>query len=44
MDFVTPVAVGGFWLSAFCWQLKSRPLVPMRDPRLEGAPRETAAF
>jgi hypothetical protein len=44
MDFVAPVAVGGFWLSAFFWQLKSRPLVPMRDPRLEGAPRETVAF
>lgn len=43
-DFVTPVAVGGLWLAAFFWQLKSRPLVPIRDPRLQGAPRETVAF
>jgi hypothetical protein len=44
LDFATPVAVGGLWLSGFFWQLKSRPLVPLRDPRLEGAPRETVAF
>lgn len=44
LDFVTPLAVGGLWLAAFFWQLKSRPLVPLRDPRLEGAPRETVAF
>ena len=29
---------------AFFWQLKSRPLAPLSDPRLEGAPRETVAF
>jgi len=44
LDFVTPVAIGGLWLSLFFWQLKSRPLVPMKDPRLQGAPRETVAF
>jgi hypothetical protein len=44
MDFVTPVAVGGLWLAAFFWQLKSRPLVPLRDRRLQGAPRETVSF
>jgi hypothetical protein len=44
LDFITPVAVGGLWLAAFFWQLRSRPLVPLRDPRLEGAPRETVAF
>ena len=44
MDFVTPVAVGGIWLAAFFWQLKSRPLVPLKDPRLTGAPQETVAF
>ena len=43
-DFVTPFAVGGLWMAAFFWQLRSRPLVPVRDPRLEGAPRETVAF
>jgi len=44
MDFVTPIAVGGLWLAVFFWQLKSRPLVPVGDPRLQGAPRETVAF
>jgi hypothetical protein len=44
MDVSTLFAVGGLWLAAFFWQLKSRPLVPLRDPRLEGAPRETVAF
>jgi len=44
MDFIAPVAVGGLWLALFFWQLKSAPLVPLRDPRLIGAPRETVAF
>jgi len=43
-DFVTPLAVGGLWLAVFFGHLKSRPLLPMRDPRLQGAPRETVAF
>ncbi len=44
LDFVTPFAVGGFWLALFFWQLRSHPLVPLKDPRLPGAPRETVAF
>jgi hypothetical protein len=44
MDFVIPLAIGGPWLAAFFWQLKSRPLLPLKDVRLEGAPRETVAF
>jgi hypothetical protein len=44
MDGVLLVAIGGVWLSVFFWQLKSRPLVPLGDPRLAGAPRETVAF
>jgi hypothetical protein len=43
-DFVTPLAIGGLWLSVFFWQLKARPILPMRDSRLHGAPRETVAF
>jgi hypothetical protein len=44
MDFIAPVAIGGLWLTLFFWQLNSRPLVPLKDPRLQGAPRETVAF
>lgn len=44
MDFVTPLAVGGLWFAAFLGQLKLRPLLPLKDPRLQGAPRETVAF
>jgi len=44
VDFVTPLAVGGLWLAVFFKQLNSRPLVPVGDPRLQGAPRETVAF
>lgn len=44
MDFVTPLAVGGLWVAAFLGQLKLRPLLPLKDRRLQGAPRETVAF
>jgi len=44
LDFVTPVAIGGLWLALFLGQLKSRPLLPLKDPRLQGVPRETVAF
>jgi hypothetical protein len=44
MDLLTPLAVGGIWLAVFFGQLKTRPLVPVGDPRLQGAPRETVAF
>ena len=44
MDFVAVLAVGGLWLAMFFFQLKSRPLLPLRDPRLPGAPRETVAY
>jgi hypothetical protein len=44
MDFIAPVAIGGLWLTLFFRQLNFRPLVPLKDPRLQGAPRETVAF
>ncbi len=44
MDFVIPVAIGGLWLTLFFRLLNSRPLLPLKDPRLNGAPRETVAF
>jgi hypothetical protein len=44
MDFIAPIAIGGLWLAIFFWQLNTRPLIPVKDPRLQGAPRETVAF
>ncbi len=37
MDVAAPVAVGGFWLAFYIRQLKSRPLLPLRDPRMQEA-------
>lgn len=36
-DFLVWIALGGFWLGAFCWRLKQLPLLPLHDPRFEGA-------
>ena len=35
MDIVAPVAMGGLWLSMFCWALTKRPLIPINDPQYE---------
>jgi hypothetical protein len=43
-DVAAILGVGGVWLALFFWQLGGRPLVPLQDPRLVGAPRETVAF
>jgi hypothetical protein len=32
-DLAALVGVGGVWLACFIWNLKSRPLLPARDPR-----------
>jgi len=37
LDFLLPVGIGGLWVASFVSQLKSRPLVPLHDPRFEGA-------
>jgi hypothetical protein len=37
MDIVAPIAVGGIWLWWFFGELMKRPLVPVKDPYLEGA-------
>lgn len=36
MDFVAPLAIGGFWLALFVRELKAKPLLPLHDPRFEG--------
>jgi hypothetical protein len=35
MDIAAPVGMGGIWLWIFVSQLRSRPLLPVRDPYLE---------
>jgi hypothetical protein len=37
LDFLLPVGIGGIWVAAYVRQLKSRPLLPLHDPRFEGA-------
>jgi hypothetical protein len=37
MDVLAPIGIGGIWIAAFVWQLKSRALLPMNDPRLAAA-------
>ena len=32
---VTPIGIGGLWVSYFLWQLGQRPLVPVHDPYME---------
>jgi hypothetical protein len=34
LDATLPVAIGGLWIAFFLWQLKARPLAPVRDPRI----------
>jgi hypothetical protein len=35
-DVVAYIAVGGLWIAFFLWNLASRPLIPLHDPRLGG--------
>jgi hypothetical protein len=37
LDFLLPVGIGGIWVGTFVAQLKSHPLLPLHDPRFEGA-------
>lgn len=37
MDLVAPIAIGGWWLAMFAWQLQKRSLMPINDPQLEQA-------
>jgi hypothetical protein len=36
-DWVAIVGVGGIWVGLFLTQLKSRPVLPLNDPRFQGA-------
>jgi hypothetical protein len=33
LDFVVPIAMLGFWVALFFWNLRRKPLVPLHDPR-----------
>jgi hypothetical protein len=35
LDLTAPIGLGGVWLFAFARELKSRPLLPQRDPELD---------
>ena len=35
LDIGLTLGIGGIWMAAFFWQLRSRPIVPLRDPLLE---------
>jgi len=37
LDVCAVVGIGGLWIAAFFWQLKKWPLLPVHDPRFEGA-------
>jgi len=37
LDITAVVGIGGLWIAAFFWQLKKWPLLPIHDPRFEGA-------
>jgi hypothetical protein len=37
MDLLAPIGIGGLWVAAFLTQLKGKPLLPLHDPRFEGA-------
>jgi len=37
LDFLALIGVGGLWVGVFLWQLKKWPLLPLHDPRFEGA-------
>ncbi len=37
MDVVAPIGIGGIWIAVFIRQLQGKSLVPLHDPRLEGA-------
>jgi len=37
LDIVAPLGIGGLWVAVFVWQLQRRPLLPLHEPRLQGA-------
>jgi hypothetical protein len=42
MNVVLPMGMGAIWLSYFIWQLQRMPILPVHDPRMEGAAEHAA--
>lgn len=42
MNIVLPLGMGGIWFAYFLWQLQRLPLLPVHDPRMEGAAEHAA--
>jgi hypothetical protein len=40
LDLAAPIAIGGLWLAAFAWRLKTTALVPLQDPRFADLAKE----
>jgi hypothetical protein len=36
-DLLAFIGIGGLWAAFYFWQLKRMPLLPVNDPRFEGA-------
>jgi hypothetical protein len=37
LDLAAPIGIGGLWIAVFVWQLKTRALLPINDPRVKAA-------
>lgn len=40
MDVALPLGMGAIWFAYFLWQLERMPILPVHDPRMEGAAEE----
>ena len=38
-DLAALIGIGGIWVGTYIWQLKKMPILPLHDPRFEGALR-----
>jgi hypothetical protein len=36
-DILAVIGIGGIWVGTYIWQLRKMPLLPLHDPRFEGA-------
>ena len=43
LDVAAPLGLGGLWLFFFARELRRRPLLPVGEPEVDGAPRSRRA-